>query len=78
MNKNNEIICINKVLDEDECLIFKYIKNFAQFYLDQISTGFTRNSKIIFEEGWFDPSNIERFKKIYKSIAIRQFDESKI
>ena len=71
VNKKNEISA--KVLDKNNAS-FKYIKNFAQFYLDQISTGFTEEFKNnLLEEGWFDPSNIEDSrKKIYKSIAIRQ------
>ena len=61
VNKNNEISA--KVLDEDSAS-FKYIKNFAQFYLDQISTGFTEEFKNnLLEEGWFDPSNIEDSEK---------------
>jgi hypothetical protein len=71
VNKNNEISA--KVLDKNHAS-FNYIRSFAQFYLDQISTGFTEEFKNnLLEEGWFDISNIEDSrKKIYKSIAIRQ------
>ena len=63
----------SKVIDKDH-FSFNYIKKFAQFYLDQISTGFSEVLKNeLVDEGWFDPENIEDARnKINKFLAIRQ------
>jgi len=70
---NNKKEISAKVLDKTHSS-FRYIKNFAQFYLDQISTGFTEEFKnTLFDEGWFNSLNIKDARqRIYKSIAIRQ------
>ena len=71
VNNKNEIRA--KVLSKDDSS-FNYIKNFAQFYLDQITKGLTEEFKNkLLEEGWFDPTTIEDARiKMNKSIAIRQ------
>lgn len=72
LEKGNHIIR-SKVLDKSH-VSFNFIKKFSQFYLDQISTGFSEVLKNeIVEEEWFNPKNIEDARyKLNKFLAIRQ------